>query len=138
MQNTIDTILLTVLKDVVLPLVTLALTWASAKLPVWITAHIKNAKIAGIMTRLEQLAMSVVQEMDQTVIQSLGNNPTVEQLKAARDAALATLKSHLGTNGIQEIEQVLGLENEDAVIKLLITFIESNVHSLKLVAKVPA
>jgi hypothetical protein len=135
-QSIITTILLTGLQDIVLPLVTAALGWAALKIPAWITAHVKNAKVAGILTRLEQLAMVVAQEMDQTIVSKLGPNPTVEQLKAARDAALATLKSHLGAKGLQEIETVLGLQDESAVINLLISFLESSVHSLKLSAKV--
>jgi hypothetical protein len=137
-QHFITTILLTGLQDVVLPVVTAALGWASLKVPAWITAHVKNTKIAGILTRLEQLAFVVAQECEQTIVSKLGPNPTVEQLKAARDAALATLKSHLGAQGLQEIETVLGLQDDSAVVNLLISFIESSVHSLKLSARVPA
>jgi hypothetical protein len=74
--------------------------------------------------------MAVVQETEQTVVAKLGDKADADSLRAARDSALASLKSHLGDKGLKELETVFGLENQDAVIKMLITFIEQAVHTL--------
>jgi hypothetical protein len=130
MQDQIETIGMLIVKGVVLPLVGLFVAWASARLPALIAAHVKNTSVAGVLERLSSLAFSVVTEVEQTVIANLGDKADKAALLAARDQALATLKSHLGEKGLQEIEDVLGLKDQDAVIKLLITFIESAVHNM--------
>lgn len=132
MQETLEQIGMMVFKGVAVPVVALFLAWASAHVPGWIATKVKNAKVAGVLERLTALAFTVVQEVQQTVVSKLGDTADAAALLAARDQALATLKSHLGDKGLQEIEDVLGLKDQDAVIKLLISFIESSVHSLKL------
>jgi hypothetical protein len=132
MQDTIETVSMLAVKGVLVPVIGLFLAWASAKLPAWITSHVKNQREAAILNKLATLSLTVVQEVDQTVVSGLGNKVTKAALVAAKDQALETLKSHLGAQGLQEIEQVLGLENQDAVIKMLVSFIEQSVHSLKL------
>jgi hypothetical protein len=132
MQDTVSVMTVFILQNVVLPIGGVALTWASLKIPGWISSHVKNARAAGILTRLAMLAETVVQEVQQTVVSAMDkDNPPADQLKAARDAALATLKSHLGDEGLKEIEDVLGLTDQDAVVRLLVSFIESAVHTLK-------
>lgn len=130
MQDQIETIAMLFVKGVIVPVVGLFLTWASTKLPALIDAHVKNKTVSGVLDRLSQLAFAVVTEVEQTVVSKLGNKADAAALLAARDQALATLKSHLGEKGLQEIEDVLGLKDQDAVIKILITFIENAVHSL--------
>lgn len=131
MQDQIETIGMLMIKGVLVPVMIAFLTWASAHVPAWIAAKVNNTRVAGVLERLSQLAFQVVQEVQQTVVSKLGDKATEAELLAARDQALATLKSHLGDKGLQEIETVLGLQDQDAVIKMLITFIESAVHSLK-------
>lgn len=131
MQDQIETVGMLVVKGVVLPLVGLFVTWASMMLPAWIKAKVKNESVAGVLERLTMLAFTVVTEIQQTVVSGLGQKATAEELKAARDRAIATIKSHLGPQGVKELMGVLGLKSEDAVEKLIITYIESAVHSLK-------
>jgi hypothetical protein len=130
MQETIATIGMMLVKGILIPTIGLFIAWASVKLPALIGAHVKNTSVAGVLERLSTLAFSVVTEVEQTVIGKLGDKIDETTLRAARDQALATLKSHLGDKGLQEIETVLGLKDQDAVIKLLITFIESAVHNV--------
>ena len=130
MQDQIEVIGMLIIKGLVLPLVGLFVAWASAKLPALISAHVKNTGVAGVLARLSTLAWSVVAEVEQTVVSKLGDKADATTLAAARDQAIATLKSHLGEKGLKEIEDVLGLKDQDAVTKLLITFIESAVHGL--------
>lgn len=130
MQDQIETIGMLIVKGVVLPLVGLFVAWASMMLPAWIKAKVKNESVAGVLERLTSLAFTVVQEIQQTVVSGLGDKATVEELKAARDRAIETLKAHLGPKGLKELMTVLGLADSAAVEKLLITFIESAVHNL--------
>jgi vacuolar-type H+-ATPase catalytic subunit A/Vma1 len=130
MQDTIETVGMLLIKGVVIPVIGLFLAWASAHLPAWLKSKTTNERAAGILERLGQLAMAVVQETEQTVVAKLGDKADADSLRAARDSALASLKSHLGDKGLKELETVFGLENQDAVIKMLITFIEQAVHTL--------
>jgi len=131
MQDTIETIGMLFLKGVVVPVIGLFLAWASAHFPAWLKSKTTNDRAAGILFRLSQLAMAVVQETEQTVVSKLGDKANEAALLAARDAALASLKSHLGDKGLKELEVVFGLQDQDAAIKMLITFIEQAVHTLK-------
>lgn len=135
MQDQIETIGMLVIKGVVLPLVGLFVTWASMMLPAWIKAKVKNESVAGVLERLSTLAFTVVTEVQQTVVSVLGDKATVEQLKAARDQAITTLKAHLGPKGIKELMDVLGIKTDEALDKLIVTYIESAVHNLKLTPK---
>lgn len=126
----IETFGILVLKGVVLPVVGLLVTWASLKLPMWIKAKVNNESIEGVLTRLSSLAFTVVQEVQQTFVSALAD-PTSEHLKEARDKAIATLKSHLGPKGLVEIRNVLKLADDEAVDRLIISFIESAVLMLK-------
>jgi hypothetical protein len=131
MLVTIETLGMLLIKGVIVPVIGAYLAWASAHLPAWLKARTTNARAAGILERLGQLAMAVVQETEQTVVSKLGDKADGAALLAARDATLMSLKSHLGDKGLKELEVVFGLEDQDAVIKMLITFIEQAVNSLK-------
>lgn len=133
MQEQLETVGILILKGVVLPVVGLLVTWASLKLPTWISAKVKNESVAGVLARLSALAFTVVTEVQQTFVSTL-KDPTPEQLKEALDRALASLKTYLGPKGIKELMTVLGLENEAAADKLITTYIEASVHSLKMAA----
>ncbi len=130
----IDTIGLLFLKGVVIPALGVVALWAAARVPGWIATHVSNKRIAGVIDRLAQLAFTVVQEVQQTVVSKLkasGDAAAPEQLAAARDQAIATLKSHLGAKGLLEIKQAMQLTDDTAVEKLITSFIESAVLMLK-------
>jgi hypothetical protein len=131
MQDQIETIGMLLIKGVVLPIVGLFVAWASAKLPALIHARVKNESAAGVLDRLSTLAFAVVTEVQQTIVSGLGDKADGATLKAARDQAIATVKAHLGDKGIKEATKVLGLKDDDAITKLIVTFIESAVHNLK-------
>lgn len=131
MQDQIETVGMLIVKGVVLPLVGLFIAWASAKLPALLSARVKNESVAGVLSRLTQLAFTVVTEVQQTVVSGLGDKANAEALRGARDRAIATIKSHLGPKGIKELMTVLGIKTSDALDKLIVSFVESAVHNLK-------
>jgi len=135
MQDQIETIGMLIVKGVVLPLVGLFIAWASMMLPAWVKAKVKNESVAGVLSRFTSLAFTVVTEVQQTIVSGLGDKATVEELRKARDQAIATLKTHLGPKGIKELMDVLGIKTDEAFDKLVITYIESAVHNLKLAPK---
>jgi hypothetical protein len=129
-MEVIQTVGMDVVKGVLVPVIGMFLVWASAHLPAWIKTKVNNQQAAGVLERLSQLSMAVVQEVEQTVVAKLGDKADAASLAAARDQAVATLKSHLGDKGLAEMETVFGLQNQDAAIKMLITFVEQAVHTL--------
>jgi ABC-type xylose transport system permease subunit len=102
----------------------------------WLKAHTKNASIKGIEERLGNLALTVVQETEQTVVSTLPSSPTASDYLHAKQAALASLRLHLGTNGIDEIKKVMGWD--DTSLELVLeSYIESKVHVVKRASGVP-
>lgn len=135
MQDQIETVGMLLVKGVLLPIIGLAVTAASLWLPLWIKSKVKNESMAGVLERLSTLTFAVVTEIQQTVVSGLGRKATKEELLAARDRALATVKEHLGAKGIKELMTVLGIQTSEAFEKLIVTYIESAVHNLKLTPK---
>lgn len=132
MQEQIETFGMMLIKGVLAPVFLAFLTWAAAKLVAWIHSKVRNETTAGVLDRLGQLAINVVQEIEQTVVSALPDKADKAALLAARDQALATLKSHLGEKGLHELMTVLGLKDSDAVVRLLLSYIESSVLTLKM------
>lgn len=132
MQEQIETFGMMLIKGVIAPTFLLLLTWAAAKLSALIRSKVRNEAAAGILDRLSLLAITVVQEVEQTVVSTLPDRANKAALLAARDQALATLKSHLGEKGLRELMTVLGLKDDNAVVKLLLSYIESSVLTLKM------
>lgn len=131
MQDQIETFGMMLIKGVLAPAFAVFVTWAAAHLGAWIRSKVRNDAVAGVLDRLAQLAFNVVQEVQQTVVSSLPDKADKTALLAARDQALATLKSHLGEKGLRELMVVLGLKDDDAVVRLLLSYIESSVLTLK-------
>jgi hypothetical protein len=131
MQDQIEMFGMMLIKGVIAPALAVFATWAAAQLGAWIKSKTRNDTVAGVLDRLTQLAFNVVQEVQQTVVSSLPDRANKAALLAARDQALSTLRSHLGEKGLRELMIVLGLKDDDAVIKLLLSYIESSVLTLK-------
>lgn len=131
MQDQIETFGMLLIKGVIAPALTALLAWATVQLSGWVKAKVRNEKVAGVLDRLGQLAFHVVQETEQTVVSELPDKADKSALLAARNQALATLKSHLGDKGLQELVAVFGFKDDNAIVKLLISYIESAVMTMK-------
>ena len=125
------------LLSAMLPLALAGVAWASKKLADLINAHVKNAQVSGILSRLNSHATAIVQEAMQTTVDSAkmaavdGKLP-VDVAKSALSSAVENLKGHLGEKGLAEVESVLGIEAGDDLNKFLITTIEAKVRELKM------
>jgi hypothetical protein len=131
MQDQIETFGMMLIKGILAPAFAVFVTWAAAHLGAWIRSKVRNETTAGVLDRLAQLAFNVVQEVEQTIVSSLPDKADKAALLAARDQAIATLKSHLGEKGLRELMTVLGLKDENAVARILTSYIESSVLQLK-------
>jgi hypothetical protein len=116
--------------QVLSPVVIALLGLLAKKLIDLINARVKNEAVQGILDRLDQTALAVVTQIQQTVVDNLDPSAPKESLIKARDAALANLKTLLGQKGLDDIKNVLGL-GDDSLDKILVMFIEKRVHDLK-------
>lgn len=93
-----------------------------------IAAKVKNETVKGILDRLDDTALTVVQEVEQTVVSKLDpTKPLPDNGAAAKAAAIASLKTHLGQKGLDEIKTVLGV-GDSALEQIIVSYIESKVH----------
>ena len=131
--------------QVLAPVLMAVVTWVAAKLAQLINARVKNEYLRGVLIRLDDAVAagavaSVVREVNQVTVESIKSSSADGRLTAsARDviknAALQTVKAHLGAKGIAELSQILGLDGS-AIDRLIGTRIEATVHDLKAQARV--
>ncbi len=110
MKEQLAAIGMTALKAL-LPIFAAALTLLIKEGAALLKAHTKNTKTQGMIDRLDGLLETTVQETVHTSLAVLPDNPTVDDLTKARSAALASLKTHLGAKGIDELKTVLGWDD---------------------------
>ena len=117
------------------PLVLGAITWVAARLAQYITAKVKNEYLRGVLVRLDDTVVSVVREIHQVTVDALKASSVDGKIppgarEAIRNAALTTIRSHLGVKGLGDLARVLGLDGT-AVDRLIGTKVEAAVHDLK-------
>jgi len=129
------------LKQSAEPLMGLAaagLTWLCAWASRWFYVHAKNERVKGILVRLNDAAATAVGEMEQSAVKALkaaspDGKLTPATAAAVKDAAITSLKGHLGPKGLEELKTVLGVADVEAALS---SRIESAVKALT--ASVPA
>jgi hypothetical protein len=109
--------------NVVLPLVgTLLVPWLGLAAGKWINANVRNTYLQNVLLRVDDLALTVVKEVQQTMDGASGDQK--------KTAALETLRSHLGPKGLAEVMHVLGLD-DGGLQSFLTSKLEANVHDVK-------
>lgn len=110
------------------------LTWLFTKGAKYLSAKTANQYLAGVVNRLDDVALKVVNDVYQTYVKErkrLSEDGTLseEDKKMAKQIAIASLKDYLGEKGLTElkflftgmdtskVETVLGSVVEDAVAK---------------------
>jgi hypothetical protein len=104
-------------------------TFILARMSGWIVAHVKSPVVAGVLNRLEDLSATVVAEAEGTLVDQIRKNGaplTADQGCQILEAVLAKLKTHLGSQGLAEIEAVVKPGDLNA---LLISYIEAANHN---------
>jgi hypothetical protein len=81
-----------------------------AYLTKWLATKVKNDRAKGIIMRADDLAIRVVRDVYQGFVSAKKGTAawTSAEKKAAKDRALAKLRSYLGTKGAGEIGWLLG------------------------------
>lgn len=88
--------------------------WLSVKLAGLITAHTSNAYVQGVLLRLNDAVWTAVAEVEQTMVKALkagtlDGKLTTTGAENAKAAAVATIKEHLGPQGIADLGTILGI-----------------------------
>ncbi len=117
------------------PLLLAALTWVAARLAQYVSAKVKNEWVRGALVRLDDAVLVAVREVQQVTVEAIkagsaDGKLTPEERTRAKQAAIDSVKSHLGMKGIAELAKILGLE-DGAIEKLLSSRVEAAVHDLK-------
>lgn len=96
----------------------------------YIASKTKNAKIQAALNRLDTVVDDAVKSAQQTIIGSIKpGDDLAKSLAEAKAAALASVESHYGPKGIDELKTVLGWDDLE---KNLSTKLEAKVHDLKM------
>jgi len=109
------------------------LAWANKKLGSFVDSKVDNDYLNGVLKKLATLVTTVVQELNQTVVDKLKsdsdwNAETAAEVKAL---ALANIKEYLGPKGLAEVMDILGLTDGSLLDKLIGSLIEAKVNELK-------
>ncbi len=117
------------------PVLLAGLSWLSVKAAQLITAKVKNEYLKGVLVRLDDAVLAAVREVQQVTVDALkaasaDGQLTSEERAKVKQAAIDSVKSHLGAKGIAAAAKILGLE-DGAMDKLLSTRVEAAVHDLK-------
>ena len=121
--------------EILSPLLLAALTWAAAKLAQLIRAKVQNEYLKGVLVRVDDAVFTAVKDLQQTVVEqikvaSADGKITDDEKKQIKEKALGAIRSHLGTKGLAEAANVLGLGG-GALEGLLSSKVEAAVHDLR-------
>lgn len=121
--------------EILSPLLLTALAWLAAKGAQLISAKVQNEYLRGVLVRLDDAVFAAVREVQQVTVDAIKSGSadgtlTPEERDRVKQAALDSVKSHLGMKGLLELAKVLGLA-DGTVDKLLSTRIEAAVFDLK-------
>jgi len=121
--------------EVLAPIVVAGLTWLSAKLAQLIQAKVKNEYLRGMLVRLDEAVFTAVKDLQQTVVDAIkaataDGKITETEKQRIKQAAIDNVKSHLGTKGLAELGQILGL-TITSVEGLIASKVEAAVHDIR-------
>lgn len=100
-------------------------TYLATRVTGLIIQRVKNPVVRDILLRIEGLASTIVAEVEGTLVDGIRTNGaplTKAQSKALLDAALAKLRTHLGPQGLAEIEDAVRPGDLNA---LLVSYLEA-------------
>lgn len=104
---------------------------ASYRVSTWIKAHTRNLRVQGMLLRLDDAVFNAVEAVEQVTVASLVASAKDGRLSSngaaiAKEAALSTIKQHLGPQGIAELQAILGV-HPDSLDSFLGTRVEARV-----------
>lgn len=110
-------------------------SWASARFGIWLKERAKQDTVTGILARLMDIIMTVVAELEQTLVPAFkarvaDNKLTDKEIKELRDIAVAKVKERLGLDGWQKTLSTLML-TPDALASFIVGKIEASVFAMR-------
>lgn len=105
------------------PVVLAFIAWLAKKSVDLISANVHNARVKGILIRLDYAVFDVVQAVEQIY----GDGKLTSEQKKAK--AMELLKSYIGLKGLGELTKILGIGAGD-VEGVLSTKVEATVNAL--------
>jgi hypothetical protein len=104
--------------DLLLPLLLSLLTWGSGEAIKWLRGRAQTDSYGTAMQRLGDAVVTVVAELQQTLVASLkakaaDGRLSAEDLATVRDAAIARVKNYLGPKGLALVLGALGIGEAD-------------------------
>lgn len=122
--------------DILAPVLVAALGWLSFRLSAYIRAHTQNARVQGVLLRLNDAATTAVESVEQTIVASLQASARSGKLdkyaaEEAKRAAVLQVEATLGgQKGLAEAMQILGITSLDDLKNLIGSKIEARVLKL--------
>lgn len=115
------------------PVFLAVLSWVGVMAAKWIQTKVKNEQFSGIIRRLNDAAITVVRDLNQTVVEDLkeassDGKLTAEERLRIKTEALKSLKSYLGVKGLKMLSSILGLTPGEEIDLFLTSKIESKVN----------
>ena len=117
------------------PLLLAALSWLSLRVAALINAKVRNERLHGVLTRLDDAVFLAVREVEQVFVSMLKTSSgdgvlSADERRDAKDTAVRAARSYLGAHGVAELTKVLGLV-DDEVERLLGARVEAAVYNLR-------
>jgi hypothetical protein len=117
------------------PILVAALTWVATKVSQLINARVQNERLQNILARVDDTVFAVVRELQQVTVDKLkaaavDGKLTSEAKEMLRLAAIASIRQQLGTKGVSELSQIVGVSDR-AIDNVLVTHIEAAVLDLR-------
>lgn len=117
------------------PVLLAALSWLSLRIAALINAKVKNERLQGILSRLDDAVFAAVREVEQVYVSMLktasqDGSLTSEERRQAKDSALQAARAYLGPRGLAELAKVLGMP-EAEVDSVIGSRVESAVYNLR-------
>ncbi len=128
-------IVIVVLLSVAAPLATFGIVWLGDKLGDLILHRVKNEQLRRLLLRLDDMVLTVVKELHQTVVADLkaasaDGRIDREERRRIKETAVRQVKTYLGAQGLEDLASSLGVWDM-AVDDLIGSKIEATVHDLK-------
>lgn len=129
----------TAAEPLIVTLIGLMFAWLANE----IRAKVQSTRAQGVLLRLADLAQTVTNELEQTVVSSIKNANPGQPLDPAfaaslKDAAVAKVKTHLGTKGAHEALVVFGYKSAAELDSLIASKVESAISERRQFAPIPA
>lgn len=112
---------------VIAALLSLIFAWLANEIRV----KVRSTRVQGILLRLTDLAETVTDELDQTVVDAVkvpGQKLDENFAASVKQQAIEKVKAHLGPKGVTEVLNVFGYTSVQQVESLIASKIESSLR----------